>query len=369
MPHSSLAVLAACALLSTAAHAFKLQPWGPSPPQHSMAGADRQARAFMRQFTVDIHERITRQAYEIAGVKLTDDVIAGVRWNDNPPAIRASALFGGCSGPKMQGAEGIACWASMMRVDRMAWEAITRREKALAPMRSHFGDMQFLHAMAARAGESPEETRQKMLRWSEFAYRIARGEIEPRANVFQLHRARSPLDAGTAKWVSDLFRGPSKQLWTVQDMFLAKAESLRPMAFGSLLHLVEDSYSAAHVRRESKRLQANGCLSYDGLDPIVQFQTYVGQDAEKHGVCDDAPDWLEAPRAGSPAEVIAEIVRAYQANAEWPVVKAILEDRAFRLSAPAAAARPGRCFELLLDATQMKTEERIVTIDPSCLAP
>jgi hypothetical protein len=290
-----------------------------------------------------------------------------VRWNDNPPAIRASALLGGCGGAQAQGAEGLSCWTSMMRVDRMAWEAITRREKALAPMRSHFGDMQFLHAMAARAGESPAETRQKILRWSEFAYRIARGEIGPRTNVFELHRAKSPLDAESAKWVSDLFRGPSKKLWTVQDMFLSKAENLRLMAFGSLLHVVEDSYSAAHVRRESSRLQANGCLSYDALDPVVQFQTYVGQDAEKHGLCDDAPDWLETPRSGSPAEVLAEIVRAYEDGHDWPVVKAILENKVFRVSGAASASQPGRCFELVLDATQMKADpERIVALDPAC---
>ena len=178
---------------------------------------------------------------------------------------------------------------------------------------------------------------------------MARGEIEARANVYELRHAGTALDADAATWVSDLFRGPSKRLWTVQDMFLAKAASLRPMAFGSLLHVVEDSYSAAHVRRESSRLQANGCLSYDALDPVVQFQTYVGQDAEKHGVCDDAPDWLETPRAGSPADVLAEIVRAYHAGEDWPAIKAILENKVFRLSASASAAQPGRCFELIVD--------------------
>jgi hypothetical protein len=141
------------------------------------------------------------------------------------------------------------------------------------------------------------------------------------------------------------------------------------MAFGSLLHVVEDSYSAAHVRRESGRVQSNGCLSYAASDPIVQFQTYVGQDAEKHGVCDDAPDWLESPRPGSPAEVLAEIVRAYHADRDWPVVKEMLESKVLRQSPSVSAAQPGRCFELKLEESLAAPDtgaEHIVALDPSC---
>jgi hypothetical protein len=359
----ALAALA-CA---TPAHAFKLQAFGSAGPAQLIGGASPQAQAFMRHFTVDIHERITRQAYEKAGVALPEDVLAGVRWNDNPPATRiVGALFGNCGGP--QTSEGIACWASMMRLDRMAWETLTRREKALAPVRSHFGDMQFLHAMASHSGESAEETRRNILKWSEFAWRVARGEIEPRANVYKLRGANSTLDGDTADWVSDLFRGPSKKLWTVQDMLVAKPPSLRLKAFGTLLHVVEDAYSDAHVSRESKRVQANGCLDYDAADPILQFRTYVGQDAEKHGVCDDAPGWLEAPRAGSPVEVLAEIVRAYHEGQDWPVVKAILEEKVFRLVGSVRPAQPGRCFDWRLEESQ-QTDMRnvpIAALDPSC---
>ena len=115
--------------------------------------------------------------------------------------------------------------------------------------------------------------------------------------------------------------------------------------FGSLLHLVQDSYSAAHVRRLSSRSQPNGCASYGAGDAIAQFHTYVGQDTEKHGVCDDAPDWLATPRPGSPMEVLAQIVRAYEDGKEWPMVRAILEEKVFRLADPRAPASPGACFE------------------------
>ncbi len=359
--------LCAALLAAAGAHAFKLQAVGPSSGDSPLGVVNRQAQGFLNQFSSDIHERITHRAYEMAGVKLADDVITGVRWNDNPPAVRIGALFGACNGRDLKLGEGMECWTNMVRIDRMAWEALSRREKAIAPLRSHFGDMQFLHAMASHSGEPAAETRRNALRYAEFAYRVARGEIGPHANMFALRKAASALDPDTGAWASNLFSAPAKRLWTVQDIYLPRSGSLRLIAFGSLLHLVEDSYSAAHVWRKSTRVQANGCPAYDTTDAILRFHTYVGQDTEKHGLCDDAPDWLEAPRPGSPIEVLAELVRAYRDNRDWPEVKAILEQQVFRLTDTAADARPGRCFELAFDpSADSSNAERIAAIDPAC---
>jgi hypothetical protein len=333
-----------CALLATLpAAAFKLQALGPpadAPPN------DRQASGFLMLFTSDVHERITRLAYEKAGVKLSGDVIEGVRWNDNPPAVKLGALFGACNGAGLAG--GVDCWTSMIRLDRLAWETLSRREKSIATLRSHFGDMQFLHAMASSAGEGAQETREKTLRWAQFAYKVARGDIGAHARMYGLRRG-SALDPATAAWISALFDAPAKQLWTVDDLFLPGGADVKLVAFGALLHTVEDSYSAAHLARDTARSQPNGCPSYDALDAIVEFHTYVGQDTEKHALCDDAPDWLVSPRAASPIDVLAEIVRAYGQRAPWPAVKAILEEKVFRLAPGARAAGVGRCFEMRPD--------------------
>ncbi len=356
-------VWAVCAsLVAISAHAFKLQAWEAAPGAPSIVTPDRQARAFMQQFRVDVHERITRRAYERAGVALPAAVLAGIRWNDNPPSLRANPLFGGCLGRPAPVADGMACWARILRLDSVALAALTQREKSLAPLRSHFGDMQFLHAMAGRSGESAEETRRNILRWSEFAYRVALGEIAPGSKVSALGRGESALDPDTAQWIGNLFRGPSVRHQTVEDLFLPRSSSVRLVAFGSLLHLVEDSYSAAHVRRHSARVQGNGCLSYDADDAVAQFQTYVGQDTEKHGVCDDAPDWLDTERAESPIGAIAEVVTAYEAGREWPVVRAILEERIFRLLDSVLAAQPGACFEWRLTESNANAKAEAVTV-------
>lgn len=372
-PANALRYGLACAAVIAAggASAFKLQALGPPAGTGSVPGiANRQAQAFLMQFSSDIHERITRRAYEAAGANLDADVMSGIRWNDNPPAIRIGALFGACDAPGAGLAEGVDCWTSMIRVDRMAWEVLSRREKGIAPLRSHFGDMQFLHAMASRDGEPAGETRANILRWSQFAYRVARGEIGPRERVFDLRAAKSALDPEASAFVSDLFRGPAQRHWTVQDVFLPGTGNLRRVAFGTLLHLVEDSYSAAHVRRASARVQANGCASYDATDAILQFHTYVGQDTEKHGLCDDAPDWLGAQRAGSPIEVLAEIARAYEDGKEWAAVRAILEDRVLRVAPGAGAARPGRCFETRFDpSADSANAQHASALDPGCEEP
>ena len=350
------AILAmALAFAGLDAAAFKLQAMGVAARP---AVETRQAQGFLSLFGSDVHERITRQAYEKAGVKLDEDVIAGVRWNDNPPIIRMGPLAGACD---------VGCWASMLRVDSLALEILSRREQSIPTLRSHFGDMQFLHAMAARTGEKPEQTREKAMRWLEFSYRVARGEIGPRVNVFSLREAGSEMDAATRDWVSALFRAPDKQLWRVQDVFLPGVGDLKHVAFGSFLHLVQDSYSASHVRRLARRTQANGCPSYDAADPIAEFHTYIGQDTERHALCDDAPDWLDAPRDGSPADVMAELVQAYADGRDWLSVKVLIEEKVLRLAHAPRAARPGTCFEApaQVDATDA-VRERPMALAKGC---
>src|SRR5688500_11706308 len=141
----ALLVASLCGI--TAAHGFKLQAFGGGEAAPSAASS------FMRQFSSDVHERMTREAYAMAGVGLAPGVIAGVRWNDNPPALRLGVLFGSCASAADPSLESVDCFASVLRIDRIALEAVSRREQAIAPLRSHFGDMQFLHAMAARTAE------------------------------------------------------------------------------------------------------------------------------------------------------------------------------------------------------------------------
>jgi hypothetical protein len=103
---------------------------------------------------------------------------------------------------------------------------------------------------------------------------------------------------------------------------------------------------------------------------VIAFHTYVGQDTERHALCDDAPDWLEVPRAGSPIDVLAAIVRAYADGRAWPDVKAILEQQVFRVTDAQAASRPGACFAARADAAlAQEPPQPVAALDRACRAP
>jgi hypothetical protein len=53
---------------------------------------------------------------------------------------------------------------------------ITRTPQQTITGRSHFGDLQFLHAMAAQEKEEPQETKSKIMMWLEIMYKLSVGD-------------------------------------------------------------------------------------------------------------------------------------------------------------------------------------------------
>lgn len=108
--------------------------------------------------------------------------------------------------------------------------------------RVHFGDLQFLHAMASWDGEAAAVTRAHVLAWLELTYRVNDGEI-------------ADLDAPISELVPALRDVFGRNGFSVRSLFVpqshqhgANADALvRDMALGSLLHTIEDSWSAAPV--------------------------------------------------------------------------------------------------------------------------
>jgi hypothetical protein len=347
---TSMMLAAACVLLAcTPCAAFKLQLIDRDRPADVPPG---QAQAFVERFMSGVHERITERAYLRAGItEVPRDVIFGVRWNDNPPSI-PSELRGPmrrCNGRQIRLEGGLSCWGPIMAFDALSGATFDLRRNSLAPSRSHFGDMQFLHAMAGKEKDSPEITRRQILHWAEFAYGVATGRVKPGDNVFGLKDTGLALSPGTRTWISALYDSPTKRKWAVRDIFAPGQVNLRLMAFGSLLHVIEDSYAPGHVVRDSRRVDRH-CFSYDSDSPVVQFLTYVGQDGDRHGHCDEEPDWLDDrqddPR--NPLTVIAEIILIYERDDEgtaWPKVEAVLTGKVFKFAGATKLAAPGDCFE------------------------
>ena len=257
-----------------------------------------------------VHEEITRLAYDCpVDGNLQDNkscadakeflypfIQYGVRWNDLPPfrlnTEQAKCKYLGinsCKPETVRFSTQPACWYCLFAdSQKKAKEAkISLCEKGPKVMRgnlmtrSHFGDLQFLHAMATEPGEAPELTQQKILGWLEFAWRVSIGEYTVNTYIKDI-----PIPALKPHF------GCSG--WRVADMYILgrqiggkPGENLTPhikdIAFGSILHTVQDSFAGGHTQRDSTA-ELNQCQGLESfkVPRIKEFHSYAAQDGTKH---------------------------------------------------------------------------------------
>ena len=127
--------------------------------------------------------------------------------------------------------------------------------------RSHFGDLQFFHAMATQDGETPTATRDKVLMWLELMYRLASGErtVSQDTQIQDIHLPQAALQPGT--FFSNTSDPPATT--TLKSLLARNGQyanvDIRRRALGSCLHIVQDSYAYGHIRRQL--LNDNGRVS------------------------------------------------------------------------------------------------------------
>ncbi len=352
------------ALLWTAAivaavpcHAFKLQPTAKEPDAVSrrlglgtLTGLVESPlmKAYLDQFSTPVHEDLTHRAYgchgghgrcRVGGAPRA--VIEGVQWNDNPPfSFRSLKLTVSptCIGVTIQLPNlHPTCWSAIFA--SAAATATTARGLPFGPNdtlleRSHFGDLQFIHAMAID-GEAPQVTRGNIFAWVRFAYLVSVGDIASDAVM---------LDGKAVGSIASFFPSHGE---TVMTLFTKGTdphsdERVRDMAFGSLLHLVQDSFSKSHVEREP--LRAAGSEALPGR--IVQFHSYAHQDPYVHAQR-DALEALEqnAEESNLLTAIGVRLVALRARKAPFDEVQRYL-DSVFELSEKAVAAGPGKEFEV-----------------------
>lgn len=218
-----------------------------------------------------VHEMITQQALRQAGVigkdaKYSDpaawEYTRGAFWNDDPQG----QLFDG----RKSFSTGYE-WTSQFwdyEAKAAAGQKFGPNDPLLA--RSHFGDLQFIHGMAAEEGETAEETRKKMMLWTDFTAKVAAGEIKGDTKIGDLGK-----DMGEFKTLFEKQKDQDiKQLFGVED----EKGDVQKRAAGSLLHLIQDSYAEGHVERED--------LGDGRKGSVISFHSYANQDHDKHGKSD-----------------------------------------------------------------------------------
>jgi len=353
------ALLVGLLLVCADGTAFQIGPLGPkleakltNETESSLARASRTLGLLVKK---PVHEEITQIGFDCP-VDLTnifnDDTCAGsdvgfahpfimhgVRWNDVPP-FRLNAgqgaqckKYGFISAPACNAEQTVRfstqpdCWLCLFFDEQKA--ASTKKisgcqtgaeyVRGTLMTRSHFGDLQFLHSMANAEGVSAPETRQKILDWVQFAWMVFDGDFGPETKLKDI----------TIPTIAEHF-GCSD--WTVSDIYILGRKDtlirrLPDIAFGSILHTVQDSFAAGHTARGIAPLGSvcadTALLRAPG--PIVEFHAYGQQDGSKH----DEQDAREA-MASSAADVSGAIAATralfelWNANAKWTYAKSTI---------------------------------------------
>ena len=179
---------------------------------------------------------------------------------------------------------------------------------------SHFGPLQFFHAMASADRESADQTRARILDWSDLLYRLALGRVPLSTNICAYFRA-NPSDISPSFTFDDpaICTPGDPQEWTIAAFFGQQcdsptntancdrvgAERVTAAIRGALLHVIQDSYSQSHAARGRP-------LATGGYRPRVvcrlpsSFYNYLGQAG--HGDADAVPEFDQTCGAGAEAD-------------------------------------------------------------------
>ncbi|THD36244.1 MAG: hypothetical protein E7773_10030 [Sphingomonas sp.] len=203
----------------------------------------------------------------------------------------------------------------------------------------HYGRLGFFHAMmsvddAALIAAAPSDpavnarmqlvTRDKILAWTDFTYRVATGAVAPDASLCTTVSKDSMLapvfDDGAKCRDADA-------AWTVRRFFTFKCTNprlekpcdtapesddaaVRLAALGALLHTIQDSYAQGHVRRldpPARDYRKNKLLPVIACEPPKQYFYYDKANREDgHGSADSEP----SVRMCGPAAVVDDPVSA-----------------------------------------------------------
>lgn len=324
-----------------------------------------------------VHEEITQLAYYCPAdlSALTTDnqctardipfasafVIYGVRWNDLPPfqlrkneGQRCKKLL--TRTPACNAEQTIRfstqpeCWYCIFSaaenlvakgVTIGGCSADTVPGKRVVPgnllSRSHYGDLQFLHSMAIRDGMPAAESRAQILAWLEFAWKVSTGEIKANQKLAELD---IPL----------MVERFSCSGWTVADLYILGRQDkllprLRDIAFGSVLHTVQDSFSSSHSHRTASG--EGFCADnqqYRRPGKILEFHGYGSQDGHLHDAEDERTAMVGHVIDQSAEAIAASRMLVDLAGKPWaevsPYMSCLFElDSSVRSSSPGDAYR------------------------------
>ena len=287
-----------------------------------------------------VHEHLTLYSLIEAGLVNKDtkydadsawEYTRGVIWNDDPEGL----LF---DNNKKENKNWSSGWTWKDHFD----EGKTKEGKPVGKddnltARSHFGDLQFIHAMAQKDGEKAKETKSKMMMWAEFTYKVSIGSISETVQLKDIPVAGIP----------QLFTNEKVKNLTIKELFHVHVKGdTKKRAIGSLLHMIQDSFAEGHAEREVNKGGSKGA--------IKEFHSYGNQDGHKHGEKDAIQSGSKGtmreriekiPGAKEAIKNSALILGCYSKKMSWEFTKKILDTQIFKVQAPEKEAGAGKEFK------------------------
>jgi hypothetical protein len=244
----------------------------------------------LRSLSLYLHPGQSSDTWEsLESDRMAPGLLYGVRWNDSPYVVRTFPAYFSCWFGGSMVSKNPVCWGRQMLYGKM--NPAKKDFMSLTMIaRSHFYDMQFLHAMGA-TGTAASHVAEQILMWGELVALIQADRIGEDTRFENVGAMMTPTSA--AHW-NAIFPGDSALAdnrnmgkWRVGTMFRPDKQRMRyplkDVALGSFLHIVQDSYAGGHVLRtvlDDVRLP---------WGKVEEFHSYMNQDTNWHGCHDNDP--------------------------------------------------------------------------------
>jgi hypothetical protein len=203
---------------------------------------------------------------------------------------------------------------------------------------SHFGPLQHLHFMTTQnrdlstAEQRVASTTDAALTWMRFAYRVAIREIDADAPLTSEMEAHLHLPSiARNHCVQDATNVKVRTLFSRLGQDLAVRREITPdVALGSMLHVLQDSFSPSHTCRV-EQLKDNVTKAV-----LVDVGNYNEQNTDAHASLDGYPRWMQMYAetgqhiyANDPITVGAWLIAAAGQKLPWDEVESHLRQTIF----------------------------------------
>lgn len=281
-----------------------------------------------------------RDGGKLSASDFVRELVEGVRWPDDPLRVvhqlstvgKANLLFSDCKR-----------W-----IKGKKFGVCTNRF-----CQSHFGSLQMLHAMNP-GGMTQQQVQERIFLWAQLMYRLASRELPDSALVsaeaaglFPCEECPLIYEGSTLREVLHAHCNTLRNMTSIKRCPTYAGGDSAHIALGALLHLIQDSYSRAHVARPTTNFDCSTPAIV--CAPVLVYQDYWHQVPKLHSQADGWPAWDPSCSAADsavhdPVTAGAWILRALKTRAQWAVVERYLKEHVFLTAPPRTPPQDVSCF-------------------------